>query len=114
MNIQKFTQKSLQATTLKKAKGAEFFTAETKALTLAAGTYYLSMESTNASKGASAYYNVELASFTPSGTDADAFAMADALSFASSGSDLLDDASAFDKFASLDNASAWQTAVKLA
>ena len=109
-----YTQKSLQATTLKKAKGAEFFTAETKALTLTAGTYYLSMESTNASKGASAYYNVELASFTPSGTDADSLAMADALSFASSGSDLLADAAAFDKLASVDNASGWQTVAKLA
>jgi len=53
-----YTQKALQATTLKKAKGATLYEAETKALLLEAGTYYVSMESTNASKGGRAYYNV--------------------------------------------------------
>ena len=41
-----------------KAKGAELYEAETKALLLEAGTYYVSMESTNAAKGGRAYYNV--------------------------------------------------------
>ena len=53
-----YTQKSLQATTLKKAKGAMLYEADTKALSLEAGTYYVSMESTNASKGGCAFYNV--------------------------------------------------------
>ncbi|MBR4718495.1 MAG: hypothetical protein IKP09_10600 [Lentisphaeria bacterium] len=52
--------KSLQGTTLKKAKNAETYSAETKDLLLQAGTYYISMESKNAAKGGSAYYNVEL------------------------------------------------------
>ena len=38
--------------------------AETKLLSLDAGVYYVSMESTNASKGGRAYYNVEVGSFT--------------------------------------------------
>ena len=45
---------------------------------------------------------------------ADALAMPDNLGFASSGSDLPADASAFGKLASFDDASGWQTAAKLA
>ena len=56
----KYTLKSLQSTTLKKAKGATNCEATTKSLSLAAGSYYISMESTNASKGGAAYYNVTL------------------------------------------------------
>ena len=56
----KHTLKSLQATTLKKAKDAANYEATTKSLSLAAGTYYISMESTNAAKGGAAYYNVTL------------------------------------------------------
>ena len=55
-----YTQKSLQATTLKQAKGATLFTAETKLLSLDAGVYYVSMESTNAAKGGCAYYDVRV------------------------------------------------------
>ena len=54
------TQKALQSTTLKKAKGADIYTAATKALSLKAGTYYISVESTNAKKGGRAYYNIEV------------------------------------------------------
>ena len=43
---------------LKQAKGETLFTAETKALLLEAGVYYVSMESTNAAKGGRAYYEV--------------------------------------------------------
>ena len=46
--------------------------------------------------------------------DADALGMPEALSFASSGSDLLADASAFDQLAAFDDASGWQTVAKLA
>ena len=53
-----YTQKSLQATTLKQAKGETLFTAETKLLSLDAGVYYVSMESTNSAKGGCAYYDV--------------------------------------------------------
>ena len=59
-----YTQKSLQTTTLKKGKGETLFAADTKRLSLDAGVYYVSMESTNASKGGSAYYDVKVASFT--------------------------------------------------
>jgi len=55
-----YTQKSLQSTTLKKAKGATTYTATTKNLMLEAGTYYISMESTNIKKGGAAYYNAKL------------------------------------------------------
>ena len=58
-----YTQKSLQSTALKKDKKDETYTATTKTISLAAGTYYVSMESTNAAKGGNAYYNVWLDSF---------------------------------------------------
>ena len=55
-----YTQKSLQATTLKKDKETGLFKAETKLLSLDAGVYYVSMESTNAAKGGCAYYDVRV------------------------------------------------------
>lgn len=58
-----YTQKSLQSTALKKGRKDETYSATTKTISLAAGTYYISMESTNASKGGNAYYNVALNSF---------------------------------------------------
>lgn len=58
----KQTLKALQTTKLKKAKDkdATEYTAVTKRLSLASGEYFISMESTNAKKGGSAYYNVVL------------------------------------------------------
>ena len=53
----KWTLKSLQATTLSKPKTAEEYSATTKTLVLNAGEYYFSMQSTNAAKGGSAYYD---------------------------------------------------------
>ena len=70
-----YTQKSLQATTLKKAKETELFMAETKLLSLDAGVYYVSMESTNASKGGHAYYEVKVDSFIADDAVASALAM---------------------------------------
>ena len=55
-----YTQKSLQSTALKKAKDDELFAATTKALSLAAGEYFISMQSTNAKKGGAAFYSVTL------------------------------------------------------
>ncbi len=55
-----FTLKSLQSTTLKKVKGTDIYSAGTKVLVLNEGEYFISMQSTNAKKGGSAYYNVEL------------------------------------------------------
>ena len=55
-----YSMKSLQATALKKAKGDELFAATTKALSLSEGEYFISMQSTNAAKGGSAFYRVEL------------------------------------------------------
>ena len=52
--------KSLQATTLKKDAKTGLYQTETKGLLLTADTYYISMESTNASKGGNAFYNVAL------------------------------------------------------
>ncbi len=70
-----YTQKSLQATTLKKDKETGLYSADTKLLSLDAGVYYVSMESTNASKGGRAYYNVEVDSFIAEDAVASALAM---------------------------------------
>jgi len=70
-----YTQKALQATTLKKDKETELFMAETKLLSLDAGVYYVSMESTNASKGGHAYYEVKVDSFIADDAVASALAM---------------------------------------
>ena len=57
----KYKMTALQTTKLKKAsKNATEYTATTKALSLEAGEYFISMEATNAKKGASTYYNVVL------------------------------------------------------
>ena len=50
--------KSIQATTLKADKAKTQFTANTNALLLNSGTYFLSMESTNAKNGGNAEYSV--------------------------------------------------------
>ena len=55
-----YSMQALQTTTLKKAKGSDVYTADTKALALAKGEYYIAMQSTNAAKGATAYYNVSV------------------------------------------------------
>ena len=52
-----YSVKTLQTTALKKDKNGEF-AATTKNLTLDSGTYYISMQSTNAAKGGAAFYNV--------------------------------------------------------
>ncbi len=70
-----YTQKSLQATTLKKDKETGLYSADTKLLSLDTGVYYVSMESTNASKGGRAYYNVEVDSFIAEDAVASALAM---------------------------------------
>ncbi len=82
--------------------------------------YYFCMESTNAAKGGSAYYHVDILTSDMGGGGggaeslSDALAMPDALSSASFESDLLADVSAFDKLAASDDASSWQSAAKLA
>ena len=55
-----YSLKSLQSTTLKKAKGAAVHTALTKGLLLDAGTYYIGVQSTNAKKGGDADYTISL------------------------------------------------------
>ena len=55
-----YSVKSLQATTLTMPKNSAVYTCTTKSLELAAGQYYVSFQSTDAAKGGSAYYNVEL------------------------------------------------------
>ncbi len=54
----KYSLKSLQSTTLKAAKGTTNYTALSKNLLLTAGTYYISMQSTNAKKGGDADYQI--------------------------------------------------------
>ena len=106
-----FTLKSLQSTKLKKSKGASIYTADTKALALDEGEYFISMESTNSKKGGAAYYKVELNTTNCAGLptavlaahDADALAMpetdslgiSDALSFGGYDADALADVSSF-------------------
>ena len=58
-----YTMKSLQATALKKGKDDTEYNAVTRTITLDAGDYYISMQSTNAAKGGNAYYNVTLKDF---------------------------------------------------
>lgn len=97
-----YSVKSLQATTLKAEKDSLLYSATTKSLSLAAGEYYISFESTNASKGGIAYYNVSLnaagCSGLPAGEDVaeaipytgpDAIAVQDALNSAGYGDDVL-------------------------
>ena len=127
-----FTLKSLQSTKLKKSKAASIYTADTKALALDEGEYFISMESTNSKKGGAAYYKVELNTANcarlPTAVlaahDADALAMPeasamdaladsnlnlmDAMSFGQYDTDALADASAF-SLADLDNKTRWQS-----
>ena len=66
-----YKMKALQSTSLKKDKTSEegLFIADTKDYTFTeAGTYFISMESTNAKKGSLTYYNVELKNATFSET----------------------------------------------
>ena len=55
-----YTQNAVQTTILKKAKNATEYSGTTEALLIDAGEYYVSVQSTNASKGGSAYYNVAM------------------------------------------------------
>ena len=113
----KYTLKALQTTKLKKpAKNATEYTAETKVLSLEAGDYFISMESTNAKKGGSAYYNVTLnsdacvwpAEENPESCLAGVLNAQDELSFGRNGlEEALAGASA-SALAELDDKSAWQ------
>lgn len=133
-----FSLKSLQATKLKKNKVAKYkedgewyyeypdwaYSATTGKLSLKAGTYYISVLSTNAAKGGNASYEVSLNTEKCVLPQADAFLdaldapelagglnMADTLSFGlSDATDMLTDVSAFDKLASLAD-SGWRTAL---
>ena len=102
-----YTQKSKQATTLKKAKGATTYTAQTRNLFLEAGDYYVSVQAANASKCDAVYYNVTAAGPQPvqSAQDSSALSMPDAASAAFA------DAAAFDV---LNNEQSWQSLVSLA
>ena len=106
-----YSLKSLDSVKLK-----EFEEIETRTLSLSAGTYYFSMESTNAKKGGSALYNVSIGTFVEADSLSAALAMPEAdlsaglgLNLGGSGADVLADASAFDKLATLNDGSAWQS-----
>ena len=55
-----YTQNALQTTILKLPKSSDESAGTTEALLLKAGSYYVSVQSTNATKGGSAYYNVRM------------------------------------------------------
>ena len=55
-----YSLKALQTTTLSYDSEMEDYEAITKGLLLQAGTYYISVQSTNAAQGGSAYYNIYL------------------------------------------------------
>jgi hypothetical protein len=60
-----YSLKSLTSKTLKKARGATVYAAETKTIRLEAGVdYYIGVQSTNASKGGNAYYTVTVRTWT--------------------------------------------------
>jgi len=71
----KYSLKSLQSTTLSWDRDFEDYEATTKSLMLGAGDYYISVQSTNASQGGDAYYNVclnyENTEFFPEDDDSD-------------------------------------------
>ena len=97
--------------------GGDTYQATTKTLKLTAGTYYFSMESTNADKGGDAYYSVYVNSFTRTARsresdaltmpETDSRSVADSLSFGRYDADALADTSAA-SLAELDGKSAWQ------
>ena len=109
----KYSLKTLQTTTLKCDDGE--YMGITKPLLLKSGTYYFSMESTNADKGGDAYYSVYVNSFNGASREYDALTMpeaddpsiADSLSLGKYDADALADASAA-SLAELDGKSAWQ------
>ena len=133
----KYTLKAVQTTTLKKAKGDVEYSATTKALSLAAGEYYISMQSTNAKKGGAAYYNVslnadacsDLPTAVSAAQDANALSMpetsgpdvladtvlnlTDSLSFSRLDTDVLTDASA-SALSELEGKSGWLNIASLA
>ena len=55
-----YSKKTLQTTKLKKDKQTQMYEANTKALKLGAGEYFISVQSTNAKQGGNAYYSVNL------------------------------------------------------
>ena len=134
-----YSLKSLQATKLKKNKVEKYkedgewyyeypdwaYSATTGKLSLKAGTYFISVLSTNAAKGGDAdyqvYLNTEKCSLPQAESLLDALTMPEAdptagLGFTLGGSDadMLADASAFDKLAASGDASAWIDTAKLA
>lgn len=55
-----YSKKALQTTKLTKNKQTQLYAANTKALKLGAGEYFISVQSTNAKQGGNAYYRVNL------------------------------------------------------
>ena len=120
----KYTKKSLHSLKLKVGDEGEAAVTAKKAVHLEFKddvSYYVSIKATNTKKTSvdpRAYYNV---SYVVTSKDKYALAMPESpgltedpsLGFASPGSDLLADGSAFDKLASADD-SIWQSAAKLA
>jgi len=109
-----YKMKSLQSTTLKKDKKTGMYAADTKAYTFAeAGTYFISMASSNAKKGSYTYYSVALNSALVSGLDAAPLGIPelsgglepDSGSFAETRA--VDFASGHDEFAAPGEISAW-------
>ena len=113
-----YKMNSLQSTTLKKDKETGLYAADTKDYTFKeGGTYFISMESSNAKKGSETYYNV--VGNRTSFSEASALDMPE-LSGGLGGFDTGDvlasagSASGLDDFAELDDKSAWRSIASLA
>ena len=105
-----YSLKKLQDFTLKEAvKGSGDFQGATAFWTFAeAGTYYFSMESTDAKKGGSASYTVTTSVIAAPGSS-DALATGDAPGFGGYDADVLADASSFGGLADFDGQTGWQS-----
>ena len=114
-----YSLKALQSRTLVEDDAGNFQCATAPITFENAGTYYFSMESTNAKKGGSAYYDVTVGIMGGSSDAAlsmpetDTLGISDVLSFAQYDTDVLADASA-SALADLDDKSGWMNIASLA
>jgi autotransporter passenger strand-loop-strand repeat protein len=114
-----YSLKALQSRTLVEDDAGNFQCATAPITFENAGTYYFSMESTNAKKGGSAYYDVTVGILGGSSEAAlsmpetDSLGISDALSFGGYDADVLADASA-SSLAELNDKSGWMNICMLA
>lgn len=108
--------KALQTSTLKKL-GEKSYYIDTKALALAEGEYFISVQSTNAKKGGAAWYNVAVNQTKSSGLldVSAAVSMQNDLQFAGQDVDTFADVAAYNADSQLiDDKQSWQSIAALA